>query len=201
MQHAEVILTFIFMNSLMAPAPDFQLSGGCSKLMCEGSQYQHIRKKLLPSKRRCEFRVLVTGGNAGIGSTQRRLLLWGLLSGHKQKVGTVSHTSNLESLPTLTQNDWPCQRWNHMLSKPVKHNSVNPHLNMQLSPLTLVPTTHPQYCKNTHTHTGHWIEADGIHETCSCPSVQQLRKERGCNAAAILKNSFSVYFTTLSWLQ
>lgn len=104
MPHAEVILTFIFMNSLMASALDFQLSGGCSKLIFEGSQYQPIRKKLLLSKRRCEFRVLVTGGDAGIGRTERRLLLRGLLSGHNQKDGTVSHTSNLESLPALARN-------------------------------------------------------------------------------------------------
>lgn len=56
-----------------------------------------IREKLLLSKRRCEFRVLVTpGGDAGIGSTERRLLRLVLLWGHKQKHGTVSHTSNLE---------------------------------------------------------------------------------------------------------
>lgn len=97
MLHAEVILTFIFMNSLMASALDFQLSGGSSKLMCEGSRCQPIRKKLLRSERRCEFQVLVTGGDAGIGSTERRLLLRVLLWGHKQKDGTISHTSNLES--------------------------------------------------------------------------------------------------------
>lgn len=96
-QHAEVILTFIFMNSLMASAPDSELSGGHSKLMREGSQCQAIRKKLLLSKRWCEFRVLVSpGGDAGIGSTERRLLLLVLLWGHKQKDGTVSNTSNLE---------------------------------------------------------------------------------------------------------
>lgn len=100
--HAEVILTFIFLNSLMASALDSQLSGGCSKLMREGSRCQPIRKKLLQSKRRCEFRVLVTpGGDAGIGSTERRLLMLVLLWGHKQKDGTVSHTSNLE--PSLLQ--------------------------------------------------------------------------------------------------
>lgn len=60
--HAEVILTFIFMNSLMASAPDSELSGGHSKLMREGSQCQAIRKKLLLSKRWCEFRVLVSPG-------------------------------------------------------------------------------------------------------------------------------------------
>lgn len=58
--HAEVILTFIFMNSRMAPALDSQLSGGRSKLMREGSHCQHIRKKPFLSKRRCEFQVLVT---------------------------------------------------------------------------------------------------------------------------------------------
>lgn len=67
---AEVILTFIFTNSLMASALDSQLSSGPSKLMCEASQ------KLLPSERRCEFQVLVTpGGDAGIGSTERGFFL------------------------------------------------------------------------------------------------------------------------------
>ena len=80
MLHAEVILTFIFMNSLMASALDSQLSGGHSKLMREGSQCQPIRKKLLLSKRQCEFQVLVTpGADAGTGSTERRLLLLVLL--------------------------------------------------------------------------------------------------------------------------
>lgn len=58
--HAEVILTFIFMNSLMAPAPDSELSGGCGKLMREGSRCQSIRKRQLLSKRRCEFRAWVS---------------------------------------------------------------------------------------------------------------------------------------------
>lgn len=95
--HAEVILTFIFMNSLMAPALDSQLSGGRGKLVREVSQCQRIRKKLLLSKRQCEFQVLVTPvGDAGIRSTERWLLLVVLLWGHKQKEGNIAHTSNPE---------------------------------------------------------------------------------------------------------
>ncbi len=56
-----------------------------------------IRKRLLLSKSRCEFRVLVTPvGDAGKGSTERRLLLLVLLRGHKQKRGSVSHSSDLQ---------------------------------------------------------------------------------------------------------
>lgn len=80
--HTEVTLTFIFMNSLMAHGLDSQLSSGISKLMSEGSQCQPMRKKLLLCKTQCEFQVWVSPeGDAGIGSTERRLLLlvlhWG----------------------------------------------------------------------------------------------------------------------------
>lgn len=102
--HAEVILTFIFMCSLMASALDSQLSGGCSKLMREGSQCQPIRKKLLLSKRQCEFQVLVTPSeDAGVESTEEVVTASFSLGTQTEgrKEGSVSHTSNLEPFLTL----------------------------------------------------------------------------------------------------
>lgn len=127
-RHAEVILTFIFINSLMTSAPNSELSSGHSKLTCDASQCQAIRRNLFLSKRQYEFQVLITPWrDAGTASTEGRLLQQVLLWAHKPKEGALGYTSNLElSLHNPTRQ--PSQQWSHVLCKPVNLSFEDLHL-------------------------------------------------------------------------
>lgn len=90
----------------MFSALDLQLSGGRSKLMCEGSQCQVIRKKLSNRQREFEFWLQ---GRVVIGSTERRLLQV-LLWGQKQKDWSASNQEPWVVLTLAKQDSLPSSK-------------------------------------------------------------------------------------------
>lgn len=91
------------MTPWMAPVLDTPLSGGHTKLMCEGSLCQCIRKTQCLSKRWCLFQALVTSRQTP-GQKGCFCIFSPSLRDNKQKGGMVTLTSNLKPADLMSTN-------------------------------------------------------------------------------------------------